>query len=943
MKIKIFLASSKELEKERLVFADLVGHLNNALESRDITISLVKWEYIDASMGPEHKQEEYNEQLRDCDLCIVLYWTTFGKWTKMELDTAYEEKCAGRNPKKLYVYFKDGEQISEDLQKFRDSFPENYGHFFTNYKNIDTLKAHFLLQFMDYLGHEIKDSGVIEIGNSQVLFNGKPYIELVNVPIVGNNEQYKLLIKAIEDKQMLLSLIDNSHPKYTEYLKELKEAREELQRIEESIWDTALLTTKLSNEKINKNLQAAIDLLNQGDNKGARALLLSDNDEKIIAKNMKLIQIGEEGKKGIKDVINKKLLLIKTYENEMSEGWKELVISLRKEIADITKKAFGKESLEYAMALDSLGYTYYTHDKDKIAEEAYMEALAIFKNDKVNKTTEYATLLIHIGDLFMHQKKFLKAEPYYLDALDITKEKFGDTSIQYALPLYKMGRFYRIFTMYDKAKDCQERSMAIIKQNKGNDVWLHSQTLRELAYCYARVINDYDEERTKTYRRDKKELYQQAFSLISDSVSLIEKNFGQENSTYVSFQIGLSDVLRMSGHHEEAEKVLLQALELSENINDHNESRDMVLHALGHFYLFEPEKAEALGFDYSTVNDIPEVVYGDFGKAFKDHYERKQAIADKLAPRIAELYLKKFPRERKYCITLTSSECANEMSFYHPLSDEEIKILKGWREDPENEEYGISLWEYLEIEGCDDLTDKLLENPTPMHLDTISDCDMDNPLMFTVFSMQILNDDGTFRNPTYITIPLSDEEYLELLAELIKRSNQLSINMLVYQKPKMGQYIMNCLARGYMDYQFDLPNPFVCDMYELKHAAKDILDPFTDVLHLFESEDEEIRKFVIEHQIVENDNDEIFEEHKENDSFHVIAYIESKELVLKQEGVINDGFSGEWHDCDKMRIAAKEMMEKFSLDRPGQIIPYLKEHFGTRDAISQLRTIFKER
>lgn len=943
MKIKVFLASSKELKEERLIFADLVGHLNKALEGQDIIISLVKWEYVDASMGPEHKQEEYNEQLRDCDLCIVLYCTSFGKWTKMELDTAYKEKCAGRNPKRLYVYFKDGEEVSEELQKFRDGFPENYGHFFSDYKNIDTLKAHFLLQFMDYLSSSIKDSGVFEIHDSKVIINGKPYVELANVPIIGNNEKYRLLQKTIEDKCMLLSLIDQSHPKYSDYRKELEEARTELQKIEESIWDTALLTTKLSNEKNSKNLQRAIDLLNQGDNKGAQALLLSEDDEKDIAHNLKLIQIGEEGKNGIKDIINKKRLLIKTYENEMSEGWIDKVISLRKEITDISKDAFGKESLEYATALDALGHTYYIHDQNELAEEAYSKAFVIFETDRMNKTLEYATLLIHVGDLYMHQKKFLKAEPYYLDALDITKEKFGDTSIQYALPLYKMGRFYRIFTMYDKAKDCQERSMAIIKQNKGNDVWLYSQTLRELAYCYAQVINNYDEERTKTYSRDKKELYQQAFSLISDSVSLIEKNFGQENSTYVSFQIGLSDVLRMSGHHEEAEKVLLQALELSKNINDHNESRDMVLHALGHFYLFEPEKAEALGFDYSTVNDIPEVVYGDFGKAFKEHYERKQVIADKLAPRIAELYLKKFPREKKYGITLTSSECANEMTFYHPLSDEEIKILKGWREDPENEEYGISLWNYLEIEGCDDLTDKLLENPTPMHLDTISDCDMDNPLMFTVFSMQILNDDGTFRNPTYITIPFSDEEYLELLAELIKRSNQLSINMLVYQKPKMGQYIMSSLARGYMDYQFDLPNPFVCDMCELKHAAKDILDPFTDVLHLFESEDEEIRKFVIEHQIVENDNDEIFEEHKENDSFHVIAYIESKELVLKQEGVINDGFTGEWHDCDRLIIDAQYVMDKFGLEKPGQLIPYLKEHFGTRDAISQLRAIFKEK
>ena len=299
MKIKIFLASSKELKEERLIFADLVGHLNKALEGQDIIISLVKWEYVDASMGPEHKQEEYNEQLRDCDLCIVLYWTSFGKWTKMELDTAYEEKCAGRNPKRLYVYFKDSEEVSEELQKFRDGFPENYGHFFSDYKNIDTLKAHFLLQFMDYLSSSIKNSGVIEIHDSKVIINGKPYVELANVPIIGNNEKYKLLQKTIEDKCMLLSLIDQSHPKYFDYRKELEDARTELQKIEESIWDTALLTTKLSNEKNSKNLQRAIDLLNQGDNKGAQALLLSEDDEKDIAHNLKLIQIGEEGKNGI--------------------------------------------------------------------------------------------------------------------------------------------------------------------------------------------------------------------------------------------------------------------------------------------------------------------------------------------------------------------------------------------------------------------------------------------------------------------------------------------------------------------------------------------------------------------------------------------------------------------------------------------------------------------
>ena len=106
--IKIFLASSEELKPERLELADLVENINNVLEKQDITVRLVKWEYLDSSMGPQHKQEDYNDKLRECDICLVLYWTKFGMYTKTELDTAYGELCAGRNPHKIYIYFKDG-------------------------------------------------------------------------------------------------------------------------------------------------------------------------------------------------------------------------------------------------------------------------------------------------------------------------------------------------------------------------------------------------------------------------------------------------------------------------------------------------------------------------------------------------------------------------------------------------------------------------------------------------------------------------------------------------------------------------------------------------------------------------------------------------------------------------------------------------------------------
>ena len=83
--IKIFLASSEELKPERLELADLVENINNVLEKQDITVRLVKWEYLDSSMGPQHKQEDYNDKLRECDICLVLYWTKFGMYTKIRI------------------------------------------------------------------------------------------------------------------------------------------------------------------------------------------------------------------------------------------------------------------------------------------------------------------------------------------------------------------------------------------------------------------------------------------------------------------------------------------------------------------------------------------------------------------------------------------------------------------------------------------------------------------------------------------------------------------------------------------------------------------------------------------------------------------------------------------------------------------------------------------
>lgn len=164
--IKVFIASSEELKPECQEFTDMIQQLNRILKPRALEIEPVKWECLDASMGPQHKQEEYNRELKTCEMCLVLYWTRFGDYTKSELDTAYSELCAGRNPKKLYVYFKDTEDISPELKEFRESFATSYGHFFCRFANVDTMKLNFLLQFEAYQNN--LSEALLTVRNSRV-------------------------------------------------------------------------------------------------------------------------------------------------------------------------------------------------------------------------------------------------------------------------------------------------------------------------------------------------------------------------------------------------------------------------------------------------------------------------------------------------------------------------------------------------------------------------------------------------------------------------------------------------------------------------------------------------------------------------------------------------------------------------------------------------------
>lgn len=174
-KIKIFLASSEELRRERLEIAELIGHLNLALEHSNIRLYLVKWEYLDASMGELHKQEEYNKVLEQCDICIVLFATRFGKYTATELNTAYHKLIkTGGNVKQLAVFFKSEKEISNELKAFQKSFKNNYPEIPEYHFNDETkLKVDFLKEWNKFQQQNLNNDFSVIFTEGEAIFNGE--------------------------------------------------------------------------------------------------------------------------------------------------------------------------------------------------------------------------------------------------------------------------------------------------------------------------------------------------------------------------------------------------------------------------------------------------------------------------------------------------------------------------------------------------------------------------------------------------------------------------------------------------------------------------------------------------------------------------------------------------------------------------------------------------
>ena len=88
-KIGIFVASSlNELHEERLQLGDFVRKLNDIGMERGVYLRLFLCEDESIAMADVRKQEEFNRQLRESRICMVLLFNRAGRYTVEEYGIA---------------------------------------------------------------------------------------------------------------------------------------------------------------------------------------------------------------------------------------------------------------------------------------------------------------------------------------------------------------------------------------------------------------------------------------------------------------------------------------------------------------------------------------------------------------------------------------------------------------------------------------------------------------------------------------------------------------------------------------------------------------------------------------------------------------------------------------------------------------------------------------
>lgn len=186
--ISAFLAVDDEMAVDRDAFADAVLNLNDVLSRRGARVRLRFYD-----------PEQHREMLDNSEMALVLYQTKCGAFSKTALKESYDRAREEKNPKRLYVFFRDaaGKPLDADFQAFRDGFAESFGSSPCRFENVDTLSLNFLFALESVLGDGA--GTFVKLDGRTVVADGLEVGDLTKLPMLEKNTGIADLFSRMED------------------------------------------------------------------------------------------------------------------------------------------------------------------------------------------------------------------------------------------------------------------------------------------------------------------------------------------------------------------------------------------------------------------------------------------------------------------------------------------------------------------------------------------------------------------------------------------------------------------------------------------------------------------------------------------------------------------------------------------------------------------------
>ena len=598
--IKIFLASSEELDNDRMAFGNLVRRLDDMYEKRGIRIKLFEWEDYDAAFNDRRKQDEYNNYVRQSDVFLALFHKKAGKFTIEEFNVASEEFKTKTSPK-VYTYCKDlqpGEEETPELIEFKKHLFDEMGHYWCRYDSRESLQLQFVMQLQLVESSQMKD---LKVENGEVSLDGLRIAKMDKLKFAAANEDYvkaqqeiNELHDEIEEMQLSLEkkqekmekkkaklekdpndedyqeeylevkeevdeLIDKLQPKLNKYNK-LKEEFAEYQTL---LFNTAKRVAQLQGERITERMRRAMDAFNEG--KVREANIILDEAEADARKHL-------EDYKQSKEITELKRLAVISSIDELllktSTIMADATIPIQERI-ERTEEAYAQademaqeielDKKKRLVLLDKYAKHLYNYAKYDKAIELCNREIAMSEDLYGDEHPHTANSFNNIGWVYGCLGDYTKALEYYQKSLEIRVRVLGEEHPDTATNYNNIGWVYENRRDYPKALEYYKKSLEIRVRVLGEEHPDTADTYNNIGWVYCL-----------------RGVYPKALEYSQKSLKICGRVLGEEHRNTANSYDNIGRIYSGLGNYTEALEYYQKSLEIRRRVlgDEHPDTAD---------------------------------------------------------------------------------------------------------------------------------------------------------------------------------------------------------------------------------------------------------------------------------------------------------------------------------------------------------------------------------